>query len=383
MAVYGYYEADTRVMMYAEALAKRGDDVEIFALGYEGVPPQDFLRGVKIFRIQRRQRNEKNPFSYFIKIGLFFFRTAFWLTVRHLRHRYDVVHIHSMPDFLVFAALILRLMGTKLILDIHDLLPEMYAERFKSKHSLLVALLRAQERISCRFSHHVISANHLWFQKLTARSVPCSRCSVFLNYPDRTIFKRSTLQPKGNRFVFIYPGTLHWHQGLEVAVLAMPAVRAQAPQALLRIFGLGPELPKLQSLVQELHLECCVEFKGFIPTDMMPNILEEADVGIVPKRKDSFGNEAFSTKILEFMSFGIPVICSDTKIDKYYFNDSVVKFFASGDEKSLANAMLDLIRTPNEAHALAARASTFVEGFNWEKRKHEYFALLDSLCKKR
>ena len=51
--------------------------------------------------------------------------------------------------------------------------------------------------------------------------------------------------------------------------------------------------------------------------------MAEADFGIVPKRSEGFGNEAFSTKIFEFMALGIPVIAADTKIDKYYFNDSL------------------------------------------------------------
>ena len=64
--------------------------------------------------------------------------------------------------------------------------------------------------------------------------------------------------------------------------------------------------------------------------------MAEADLGIVPKRNDSFGDEAFSTKILEFMASGVPVVVSSTRVDRHYFNDKVVRFFPSGDIGRLA-----------------------------------------------
>jgi len=60
---------------------------------------------------------------------------------------------------------------------------------------------------------------------------------------------------------------------------------------------------------------------------------------VVPKRANSFGNEAFSTKILEFMALGVPVIVSNTKIDKYYFSDDLVMFFKNEDIDDLAAKM--------------------------------------------
>ena len=64
----------------------------------------------------------------------------------------------------------------------------------------------------------------------------------------------------------------------------------------------------------------------------MVNVIENADLGIVPKRSIGFGNEAFSTKILEFMAMGIPVIVPDTEVDTYYFDEKVAKFFRANDE---------------------------------------------------
>ena len=73
-----------------------------------------------------------------------------------------------------------------------------------------------------------------------------------------------------------------------------------------------------------------------------------AHIGVIPKKNDDFGGEAFSTKTLEFMSLGVPIILSRTKIDKYFFNELVVTFFEPENEGDLAEAMLHLIENKNK-----------------------------------
>ncbi len=87
----------------------------------------------------------------------------------------------------------------------------------------------------------------------------------------------------------------------------------------------------LKTIAREVGVEESVKFCGLAALDLIAGIVANADLGIVPKRADSFGNEAYSTKIMEFMSQGIPVVVSRTKIDSYYFNEDTVRFFPSGD----------------------------------------------------
>src|SRR5207247_8680052 len=64
------------------------------------------------------------------------------LSTLHVKRRYDVVQVHTMPDFLVFAALIPKLLGAKIILDVHDLMPELYAAKFGvPKENWLIRLI--------------------------------------------------------------------------------------------------------------------------------------------------------------------------------------------------------------------------------------------------
>jgi glycosyltransferase involved in cell wall biosynthesis len=381
MVAYTFYESDNRVMRYAETLARRGDHVEIFALRKEGLPVEEVIGGVHVYRLQGRLLNERNRFSYAWRLSRFFLRALLKLSRFAARRRYDLCHVHSVPDFLVFTTLLPRLRGTPVILDIHDILPEFYASKFGTNHrSATFKALLGVERLSAKFASHVIIANHIWQERLLSRSLSPDKCTVVLNSPDRSIFTRSGRKHANSRFTLLYPGSLNRHQGLDIAIRAFSRIKDQVPQADFYIFGDGPAKPDLVRLTKTLGLEGRVFLPTGRPLREMAKIIEGADLGIVPKRKDDFGNEAFSTKILEFMAMGVPVIVADTKVDRHYFNDSVVRFFRGGDDQDLAQRMLELITDPARYTRQAENASRFVETIDWNAKQHEYLELVDSLA---
>jgi glycosyltransferase involved in cell wall biosynthesis len=354
MLAYTFYETDNRVRRYAEALAKQGNEVHAIVLRREGQVASETVKGVSVNRIQYRKRDERGPLSYLQKLLMFFLRSTWTLAWRHLRARYDIIHVHSVPDFEVFATLVPRLLGAPVILDIHDIVPEFYASKFKvDEHSIVFRLLLLIEKLSASYSNHVIIANHLWHAKLTQRSIPPAKCTAIINYPDLSIFSRAG-HPRGasSDFLICYPGTLNWHQGLDVAINAMALLRDKVPNLSFLIIGDGPDREKLARMVRQHSLEGRVVMAGLIPMEEVAQVMATVDLGVVPKRKDSFGNEAFSTKIMEFMAMGVPVVASNTRIDRHYFDDHLVQFFESGNTEDLAEKILQLIREPARRAAL-------------------------------
>jgi len=380
MLAYTLYEMDNRVRRYAEALAERGDDVDVYVLGKPGQPRRGMLNGVRIHRIQTRVRNEKRPLIYLAKLLLFLLRSSFVLAKNSIRERYDVIHVHSVPDFEVFAALVPKWMGSKIILDIHDIVPEFYASKFhKNRDSLVFKTLVLLERLSIAFSDHVIIANHLWYKTLISRSVAPGKCTVVMNYPDISIFRKSGRTREDGKFVMVYPGSLHRHQGLDVAIEAFAKIAGRYPEAEFRIYGEGGEVKALMELVEELNLTDRIRFLGTKPLHEIAAVMSEADLGIVPKRAVSFGDEAFSTKIPEFMAVGVPVIASSTTIDRYYFNDSQILFFKSEDVDDLASKMGMLIEHPELRSRLVENSEAYIRENNWGCRRNMYFELIRSL----
>lgn len=382
VVTHSLYESDCRVMRYAEVLAGRGDEVEVIALQKEGKPAEEVIKGVKVSRVQKRSFQEKKRAAFLWQVMMFFVKATWLVTKRHLQKPYDVLHINSIPDFLVFVAVIPKLMGAGIILDIHDILPELYASKFGvSDKSPGFKVMLFLERISCAFSDHVIIANHIWRDRLLARSLPAEKCTVLLNYPDRSIFRAGLRSRESSEFVILYPGTLNQHQGLDVAIRAFAQVANERPEAMFYIHGEGRCQDELMQLVEEKGLQERVLFRPMLPIREIAKVMADADLAVVPKRKDNFGNEAFSTKIFEFMASGVPVIVSDTKIDKYYFNDSVVRFFESGNVDNLARTMSLVIADASLRRRMAANATGFVSLFDWEVNKGTYTNLVDSVAR--
>jgi glycosyltransferase involved in cell wall biosynthesis len=383
MLAYSGYETDGRIRRYAEALTRRGDMVDVIALqALNSSQKITKLNGVTVYHVQHRDHNESSHWIYASRLLRFLFRSSFVLTRLHRQNRYDVVHIHNMPDFLVFAAWYPKLKGARLILDIHDIVPELFANKFKSAlKSIYVSGLRFVEKLSTRFVDHVIISNHLWLEKLTGRSVRPSHCSVVVNLPDPEIFARCPRTRTDDRYIIIYPGTFQWHQGLDIGIRAFAEFKKKMPNAEFHLYGTQDQkfTDWLKTIAREVGVEESVKFCGLAALDLIAGIVANADLGIVPKRADSFGNEAYSTKIMEFMSQGIPVVVSRTKIDSYYFNEETVRFFPSGDHQAMADAMYEVATNSELRESMIRRGLEYVEVNGWDHTKQEYFDLIDGL----
>ena len=378
---YTFYESDNRVVRYAESLARRGDSVDVIALRRPGTPARAESNGVQISRIQRRSVSERRAWTYLLKIVAFAVRSAVLLSLRHVSKPYDVVHVHNVPDFLVFAALVPKLLGARVVLDIHDIVPELYAGKFGvDSVSRIPKLLMKVEQASSRFADHVIVANHLWQEKLVQRSVPAGKCTTLMNYPDAALF-RPMAMPRSDpeQFVMLYHGTLNHHQGLDIAVDAFSKVASLLPMAELHVYGEGPARSGLHEQVERLGLTARVKLMNSVPLADIARIVASANVGIVPKRGDGFGNEAFSTKVLEFMACRVPVIVARTRVDNYYFRDGVVRFFEPGNADDLAAQMRWAIAQPAELDNVALSGQAYALEHSWDKVADRYLAIVDGV----
>ncbi len=382
MLTYSAYEYDNRVRRYAESLAARGDEVEVLSVSLEdGSPRESVLSGVKITHLSGKTQLRGSTMAYVLRVTRFALAAFGVISKRALSRPYDLVHVHNMPDAIVFSALVARLRGARLILDLHDLVPELFTDKRKGwSVKPLGSLLRLEEKISAAFAQHVIVSNHLWLDTIEARSARKEKCSVFINNVDGHLFYPRERTRRDNRQIILFHGSLSRHQGVDLVIQAMPAVVAKVPDAEFHIYGSGSEKENLKQLVEELGLQKHVHFNKEVELQEIPQIVANADVGVVAKRADSFGNLAYSTKILEFMSQGIPVVLSRTKIDQYYFDDTVARFFTSGNVEELGEALITVLTDLELNRSLRANATKLVAKSNWETRRPAYFRIVDALC---
>lgn len=383
MVAYTFYENDGRVMRYAQALRERGDEVDVISLKRPGQSDKVALNGISIYRIQTRYPDEKRgKVNYLVRLVTFLIRSSRILYKLNKRHPYHVIHVHSVPDFEVFSAWYCKIKGSKIILDIHDIVPEFYSSKFNiSEDSFVFTMLVWVEKMSIAFSDHVIIANDIWKERLLSRSVGNeNQCTAMINYPDPVLCGRDgRAREDREKFVMLYPGTINEHQGIDIAVKAFDIIKNEMPNAEFQIYGEGPDKEKVEKLVRDLELDDRIIFHAPLPVEEIVDVIFRADLGIVPKRGDGFGGEAFSTKTMEFMALGVPVVISDTRIDRYYFNDDIALFFKSGDAEDLARNILKIYRDQSLRDRNIAGALEFIKSNNWDTKKRIYYDVIDSL----
>ena len=378
-----FYDDNAHMMQFANALARRGDEVDVICVRREGLATHSVIGGVHVHRIRRRIVNERGRWSYLWKLLTFLLHAGLVLTKHHFRNPYDVIHVQAIPDFLVFAALLPKLSGARIVLDLRDLVPELYASKFgMCRNSRMFGVLARIERLSAAFADHVITANPLWHERVVMRSAEASKCTMIWYYPDPAIFRPRPKQRRDDRFLIVYPGTLSWHQGIDVAIRALPLILREAPEVRFEIYGEGAFKRALLAMIEELGLNSHVGVHDLLPVEQIADIMAAADLAIVPKRiSDGFGDEAASTKIWEFMALGVPVVAARTRVEQCFLNDSLVCYFEPENESELARAVLALRNSPKKRRALAANARRYIERGAWETTMATYLEIVDTLTR--
>ncbi len=385
MAAYTNYRRDPRVRREAEALVEIGHRVVFLASRVPGEPHCETIDGVQVVKVPGLRNRKTSMFTYILDYAIFAVMIFLHLLAHPLRYR--LIHINNMPDFLVFATALSRLTGTPVIHDVHDLMPEIFEEKFASgQRHWIVTALKVQERWAGRFASAVLTVEERLKDILSSRGIPRSKIHVLMNLPDERIFApRSSpgSKPEGAPFVLVYHGTLARRLGLDIAIEAVAKAKAAIPHIELRIIGAGEERANLIALRDTLGLQREVVFSnGFVPVQQIPDMIHDADVGVVPLRLSSATDIMLPTKLLEYVQMGIPCIVPKSVTISRYFDAEMVQFFESGDPASLADALVSLYRQPARRTSLAQQAALrFNATYRWDRHKTLYTGLVNQLLK--
>ncbi|MGJ0483997.1 MAG: glycosyltransferase family 4 protein [Methylomicrobium sp.] len=383
MAAYTNYRRDPRVKREAEALADAGHRVVFLARRQPDEPNLETIAGVKVIKTIGF-KNKCTTFTEYLIDYLLFFLMIFWHLLLHPL-RYQIIHINNMPDFLVFGACLPRLLGVPVIHDVHDLMPELYLEKFNSREThWIVQALKLEERWAGKFASAVLTVEENLKNTLSERGIPREKIHVLMNLPDDRIFApRGSFLPKpqDQTFVMVYHGTLARRLGMDIAIEAVSKVRTKIPRLELRIIGAGEERDKLLELRDRLGLQNIVTFsEGFVPVEKIPAMIQDADVGLIPLRISSGTDIMLPTKLLEYVTMGIPCIVPNTSTISRYFDHEMVQFFEEGNVDSLAKAIYELYQNPGRRTTLSNNATErFGKIYTWSQHKKVYTHLVASL----
>jgi glycosyltransferase involved in cell wall biosynthesis len=217
------------------SIGSSGVNIDLICLRDGGEPAHELVR-INVTRVPvKRQRGGR--LGYLGQYAAFLLTSFFYLASRSLRPRYDLVHVHNMPDVLVFSATVPKLLGAKVILDLHDPMPELMQTIFRlPENSLSVVALKRLEQWSIRFADLVLTVNLACKKIYSSRSCQPHKIRVVINSPDDEIFRLrrggvcNVNCKNGNSskpFGILYHGSLVHRNGFDLAVESLEKVGEQ------------------------------------------------------------------------------------------------------------------------------------------------------------
>jgi glycosyltransferase involved in cell wall biosynthesis len=387
MLAHSYYEEDPRVRREAEALVGAGRPVDVFALRRPGDAAEGELDGVRIHRLDIQRHQGAGVPTYLAEYLAFLVRAGAAATRRHRRRRYGLVQVHSMPDFLAFAGLPLRLVGVPLLLDLHEAMPEFFPIRFpRAGGGLAQRLLRWQERASIAVATHVITVNELLRERIIALGVRPDKVSVVPNHPALRRFDQSAEAERpfmaDGVLRLVYAGAVTPVYELDVAVAAVARLRELRPDLPVRfdVYGRGDSTEHLLARAAELAVDDRVTFHGRIPIESIPAAIAAADIGLAPTRLDSYTRFSLSTKIFEYGAMHRPAIATRLPLVERTFGPDAVAVYEPGDADDLAAVILRLTDDAAERARRVAAAAELVADLAWERTWAGYLELVEGLA---
>lgn len=385
MIAYSNFSYDHRIRRESETLARFGYNVKFLVPAENNTPRRYISNDVAIIELQI-QKYQGKAISLMIINYLRFLMLAFCTcTGFYLRHELDILHIHNMPNFIVFAGLIPRIFGKKIILDIHDSVPETFMAKFERFPKHLYKILCIEESICCKFAHVVICVNDVQKDALIKRGIPAKKVRVLLNVPDESMFKfdqrRGQLSIKNkSNFNIVYHGTIDVMRGIDIAIQAISNLKNRLPGIKLFILGMGKDLDKFIFMSKKLDLQNNIYFnRRNLALERLPIMLREMDLGIVPNRRNVATDLMLPVKLLEYVAIGIPVVAARLRTIERYFSEEMVIFFEPGNVESLTSAIWDIYENQRKGEKMAIYARTFLKENGWEKHQMNLIRLYQEL----
>jgi glycosyltransferase involved in cell wall biosynthesis len=382
MIAYTDYAGDARVRREAETLMANGFRVRCLTTRNGGPLRQFTLDGVDVQELAVAKYRGKNTRAYVSSYVRFLAAAAVACVRLMARGELDVVHVHNIPDFLVFAGLVPRLAGCKVVLDVHDSVPETFAAKFPDR-SLFRKALILEERLSTLVAHKVICVNHPQRDALVARGLRDSKTFISMNVPDPRIFGQVAVTSRTTdpaHFSLVYHGTMANRLGVDLLIRAVALAQEEIPCVQLHLWGHGDDLQAFQALARDLNLTEQVLFnpRGY-PLEDLPFHLQAMNLGVIGNRRSAAGDLMLPVKLLEYVSLGIPAVAPRLKTIQHYFSETMVTFYEPESVESLADAVVRLYNDPDRRGTQSIVAREFLTRYGWQQQGKELVTMYQQL----
>ena len=289
-----------------------------------------------------------------------------------LSNKARIYHFHD-PELLPIGLLLKILNNSKIIFDIH----EYYSQTILFKKWI-------PELIRTTVAHSYGMVEILFIKTISAVIVVTepmrnkyskyiNKCVLVRNFPD--IRLRDTTQSEvtpdytTNCQSIIYTGRVTKHKGFLTILNAMKLVVQEIPTAVCTILACKEDAGWLSSedkhIMEQLYSNGNLKFIGRVIHHDVYNKINSATIGWKP---GPYYQEGISTKTIEYMACGIPVVVSDFPITSEIIRENKCGIAVDPDDSSEhASAIIYLLSHPDEARKMGENGMRSVEEkYNWE-----------------
>lgn len=379
IVVHATVPQDPRIRRQTDALVAEGYEVDVFALRDSTQPHMESSAGVTIHRLPIN-RTWYGMAGHLAEYLAFMAVATIAVTRQHRRRRYRMIQVATVPDFLVVAGLPVKLTGVPVLLDLHEDMPTFYRDRFPGRlvgPGMLV--VNAITRASAAVADELITVHEPLRRLSLARGVAPGKIGVVMNSADERIFAAAPRRPfmEDGELRLVHHSNLQRVYGLEYAIEAVARLRDFPVR--LDVYGDGPYRPQIVDAIGRTGTSDRVRLHGRVPMERLPGLLAGSDIGLVPTRPEPYAQYSLSTKLLEYVVMGVPVIASDLATFRYHFGADAVRYVPGADPEALATAIRQELGDPSGMQGRADEALRQYRPYRWEIQRERYLAVVNRL----
>jgi glycosyltransferase involved in cell wall biosynthesis len=391
VVLYSDFPFDPRPRRAAEALADAGMEVDLICLREkDSEAKRETINGINVLRLPMQRRRE-SKINYLLLYSAFLAGCTAILTGRTFKKKYDLVHAHNMPDFLVFSGLTPKLSGAKLILDLHDPMPELMMSIYGlPENHAFVRWLKRLERWSIRFADLILTPNIAFRELFISRGCPPGKIRIVMNSPQNNVFNPARFGAEKNsnsrngEFRLMYHGFLVKRHGLDMAVEAVSELRSIIPEIKFDIYGSRTSyVERIESQIEKLGLKNQVCYHGQKSSEEIARAIGGVDLGVIPNRRTPFTEVNFPTRIFEYLAMGKPVIVPETRGIRDYFDKTQMLFFNPDDSADLARVIKWVAEHPDETATIVERGREAYRRHLWDEEKIRFLDSVSAMFENR
>lgn len=393
----GFYPFDLRVKRRAEALAEDGFSVHVICLRDDGEANHEIVEGVQVHRLPLRRRSPEyrrgRIWSYLFDYNAFFVLAALKLMTLDIKNGFRAIQVNSPPDYLVAAALIPKLAGAKIVLDMRDPMPELFDTLFDGWYRRpFVDALELIEKLALKFADRALTVTRETRDNCGGRGADVNEIAVVVNVPDDRLYRPDRYghltekidrikkeERRAGKFRVVCRSQGGSSRGVDLVVRAAARLKDDIPGVEFRCIGAGDCAPAPEALASSLKVQDRVTFLGSIPFENEIEEILTADAAVVPVKKNPYSVLVHPPEMYEYLALQKTVVTSRLDSIAAYFPEDSMVFFEPGSDTDLADKLRYVFTYPEDMAARVERCSQIYETYRWEREKRKYLGVYHSL----